>query len=315
MTNLYAHLDATLESVKRDNRSCRAINLFIFSLIVLNVLAVILESVESVHESYKVQFFVFEAFSVGIFTLEFLTRLWLSGNRIKDPESRRTARLSYIFSIEGIIDLAAIAPFYLSMFISIDLRFLRALRLVRIFKLTRYSPAMSLLLKAIHREHQAIKAAIFLLTIALVVAACGIYYCERNAQPDDFGSIPAAIWWAVATLTTVGYGDVTPITIGGKVFAVFVMILGVGMVALPTGILASTFGDELRRRREEFKDTAQMALQDGELSDRELGQLENVRAVNGLTEDEAKAILRKVSQQLSAAQLECPHCKRRLVER
>lgn len=210
--------------------------------------------------------------------------------------------------MHGIIDLVAILPFYLGMFVNIDLRFLRALRLIRILKLTRYSPAMTLLIRALKREQQAISAAIFLLAIALIVAACGIYLCERAAQPEDFGSIPAAIWWATATLTTVGYGDVTPITVGGKMFGAGVMIVGIGTVALPTGILASAFADELRRRREDFREVVDCALDDGVITDEEFITIEAIRAKTGLSEEEATRILHDEYAKKLSPHAPCPQC-------
>ena len=277
-------------------------------LIVLNVAAVIIESVESIASRYTTAFQVFELFSVAVFSLEYLGRLWLSSARVAPGDSRWRASLHYVCSLHGLIDLIAILPFYLGMFINADLRFLRVLRLVRILKLTRYSPAAGMLLRAIRREQQAFSAAIYLLAIALVVASSGIYLCEHTAQPEAFGSIPAAIWWAIATLTTVGYGDVTPITIGGKIFGAGVMIVGVGMVALPTGILASTFADELRRRREDFTEVADSALEDGELSHDEHATLEALREQTGLSREEAERIVREVRSRKARSDQHCPHC-------
>jgi len=283
---------AIIESADRDDETSRIADIGIVSLITLNVLAVILESVDSISATYQAEFYWFETFSVTIFSIEYVLRLW----SCVDPADTETGmalktRLRYALSIHGIIDLVAILPFYLGMFINADLRFLRALRLIRILKLTRYSPALTLLLRALKREQQAISAALFLMAIALIVAACGIYVCERTAQPDDFGSIPAAIWWAIATLTTVGYGDVIPITVGGKMFGACVMLVGVVMVALPTGILASTFADEMRARRENYRDVVDSALDDGVITEEEFTTLERIRAQTGLSTADAERIL------------------------
>lgn len=281
---------------------------FIVALIVTNVLAVILESVDTLALRWTGAFYWFELFSVGIFSIEYALRLWHCGAAPEATGRALRLRLRYVFSLPGMVDLLAILPFYLGMFINADLRFLRVLRLMRILKLTRYSPALGLLLNAIRREKHAFVAAVYLLSIALIVAACGIYLCERQAQPQDFGSIPAAIWWAIATLTTVGYGDVTPVTIGGKVFGAAVMIVGVGMVALPTGILASTFADELRRRRESFTELADTALDDGVLTADEQAALEALRTRTGLSRDEAAQILARLNRGRTQPAMTCPHC-------
>ena len=137
-------------------------------------------------------------------------------------------------------------------FMSIDLRFLRVIRLLRIFKLTRYSGAMNLVLSVFKEEASAFFAAFFVLLMLLILASSGIYLLEHEVQPDNFGTIPDAMWWAMATLTTVGYGDVVPITPIGKLFGGFITIIGMGMVALPAGILASGFADQVHRRRTEY---------------------------------------------------------------
>lgn len=277
-------------------------------LIIANVIAVMLESVATLGTKYHREFYAFEVFSIAVFSLEYLTRLAKSPAPGASRVDAFAARLRYIFSIHGLIDLIAIAPFYLSMLGFADLRFLRALRLFRILKLTRYSPAMGLLFRAIARERDAITAALCLLAIALVVTSCGIYLCEHAAQPEAFGSIPAAIWWAIATLTTVGYGDVTPITIGGKLFGSGVMILGVGMVALPTAILASTFADEMRRRRETFASVADTALDDGALTREEREALDALRHRLGMSDADADEILNYLSAMRERSPRTCPHC-------
>jgi len=147
-----------------------------------------------------------------------------------------------------LIDLVVILPFYLSFLFSIDLRMLRILRLFRLLKLARYSPAMQSLVAVVSNEKRALFGALLLMVCLLLFASTGIYFVEHKAQPEAFGSVPAAMWWAVATLTTVGYGDVTPITPLGKVFGGFVMVFGLGMFALPIGIMATGFSQESHRR-------------------------------------------------------------------
>jgi voltage-gated potassium channel len=227
------------------------------------------------------------------------------GNR---PQSDLRFRVRYALRPIVLIDLLAVLPFYLGMFFNIDLRFLRALRIARVFKLTRYSPAFALLTRAIHQERHALSAAMFFLFITLIIASSGIYMFEHRAQPQAFGSIPAAVWWAIATLTTVGYGDVTPITIGGKAFGIGVMVIGVGMVALPTAILASAFSEQLRRRREEYQEMVDVALHDGIVTTAERSELERIRGRLGLSEADAERILRRELRNLLADKRDCPHC-------
>ena len=136
--------------------------------------------------------------------------------------------------------------------------------MLRLLKFSRYFKVMNLLLGVLKEERQSFLAAMFLLTIAMLIASTGIYIFEKDAQPDKFGSIPEAMWWAVATLTTVGYGDVTPITAMGKIFgALITIIIGIGTVALPSGILASGFSDQLKRRKNAYENELSLAMQDG----------------------------------------------------
>ena len=233
-------------------------------LIILNVSAVVLESVPDYAEAYQAWFLMFELFSVTIFSIEYILRVWSS---LELPEFSHwgpiKGRLRYMFSAYALIDLAAILPFYMGFFISsVDWRFLRVIRLLRLFKLTRYSGAMQALLQALKAESDSLTAAFFLLFVLFILASSGVYLIENRVQPDAFGSIPAAMWWAMATLTTVGYGDVVPITPWGKLFGGFITIIGVGMVALPAGIIASGFSEHLREQRTSYDDLFSTLLDD-----------------------------------------------------
>lgn len=219
-------------------------------LICLNVLFVALETVDTIWEQYEVWFNRFELFSVLIFTVEYITRLWVSVER-EDDESGKSnffKRLGYIFTPLAILDLLAILPFYLIMFAVPDMRFLRIFRLVRLLKLVRYSPALMSLARVIYEERRALLATLLVMVGLLLFAASMMYFIEKDVQPEHFGSIPAALWWAIATLTTVGYGDVVPITTEGKMIGGLVMIFGLAFFAIPIGILASGFSSEVHRR-------------------------------------------------------------------
>ncbi len=241
-----------------------------------------------------------------VFTIEYVLRLW-SCVESTDPRYHHhpiMGRLRFALTPMLLIDALAILPFYLGMWISADLMFLRVFRLFRMFKLTRYSPAMGLMLTVLRKEARAFGAAMFIMLVVLVFASSGIYLVENEAQPEQFSSIPAAMWWAVATLTTVGYGDVTPITLWGKVFGACITIVGVGMVALPAGILASAFSDELRQRREAYAALVEAALQDGEIGHEEQRELEQTRLNLGINSSDAETIEKRAEQGGAT----CPHC-------
>ena len=291
------------------DRGSKVFDVFIIALIGLNVLAVVLGSVKSIYTAYQAFFIWFEVFSVAVFTAEYLLRMWAcveeGSGRFVHPVK---GRLRFAFTPMALIDLAAILPFYLSMFISLDLRFLRALRLVRILKLTRYSTAINLLLNVFKEESPSFGAALFILAIILVFASTGIFLFEHKTQPETFSSIPSAIWWAGATLTTVGYGDVIPITTGGKIFGIGVMIVGIGMVALPAGILASAFSQRLHQRHEDYKELVDDMLDDGKVSLEERVVLENMRVHLGLSKEDAQSILLRVARKEFKRKDVCPHC-------
>jgi voltage-gated potassium channel len=208
----------------------------------------------------------------------------------------------------ALIDLLAILPFYLTLSLSVDLRFLRVVRLLRIFKLTRYSSAMTVLLSVLREESSSLFAALFVLLVLLMLASSGIYLIEHEIQPDAFGSIPDSMWWAMATLTTVGYGDVTPITPLGKFFGGCITVIGMGMVALPAGILASAFSDYIHRSRREYKSKLSQYLRDGDVSEEEKEELEELRNNLGLSPEDAQLIFTAATRHVKR-QIICPHCE------
>jgi voltage-gated potassium channel len=222
-----------------------------------------------------------------------------------------------MISFHAIIDIIAILPFYIMMlgsFGGIDMRFLRAVRLLRVLKLTRYSAAMNMVFITFRENGRALAAAFLILLTVMLLAASGMYYFERESQPEDFGSIPAAMWWAFATLTTVGYGDVTPITVGGKIFGAMITVVGIGMVALPTSILASGYTQQLRINTSRYQDKAAEALDDGILSDEEVLELETLRVDLGGGQHTASQILDegRVRRALQQHNNFCPHCNQAL---
>ncbi len=232
-----------------EDTTSRIFDTFIVSLIILNVAAFVMETVPSMAAAYGPAFHTFEIVSVAIFTIEYLLRLWAA------PEvpffSRMPgwrARLNVARQPSMIIDLLAVLPFYLNQVLGLDLRFLRVLRLLRFLKLSRYSPALHTLVRVLSNERRSLMAALLLLVTAILFASAGIYLIEGEIQPQHFGSVPQSAWWAIATLTTVGYGDAIPMTPMGRVFGGLVMVFGLCILALPVAIVSAGFAQEVGRR-------------------------------------------------------------------
>lgn len=227
----------------------RLVNGVLVFLIIANVAAFSAETVPSLGSLYQPYFDLFDRVSVGIFTVEYALRIWSS---IDLPGFSKIpgwkARLRFAMRPLLIVDLVAILPFYLSFIFPMDLRMLRVLRLFRFLKLARYSPALQSLGNVMRAEIRSLIGALMVMVSLILFSSSGIYFLERDVQPEYFGSIPSAAWWALATLTTVGYGDVVPITSLGRLFGGLVMIFGLGMFALPIGIIAAGFRQEAQRR-------------------------------------------------------------------
>jgi voltage-gated potassium channel len=239
-----------LDVAQTGDTASRWVDLFILTLIFLNVAAVIVGTVDSVRGSIGGFLDAFEVFSVVVFTIEYVGRIWSCIER-PGQGGGLSGRLRFAIRPLPFVDLLAILPFYLPM-LGIDLRFVRALRIIRIFRLakaSRYYSSLTLIRDTIREQREEMVLSFVVLMLLLVIAASGIYYCEHEAQPEAFSSIPASLWWAVVTLTTVGYGDAYPVTVAGRFFASLVAILGIGMFALPTGILGAGFVEQIRKRR------------------------------------------------------------------
>ncbi len=293
----------------------RAVDGFLITLIILNVLAVILESVPSIETGYRPWFFWFELASVAIFTIEYATRIWCTIERSEESKAAPwRARLAHVLKPIALADLLAILPFYLSGIIQMDLRMLRVLRLLRVLKLSRYSTSITLLLDALCSEARAIVAAVFVLSLLLLIAASFAYLAENQAQPVAFGTIPDTLWWAVITMTTVGFGDVVPVTPLGKVIGGIIAVIGIGMVALPAGLLAAAFSEQLHERERLFEVEVEEKLVDGKISRRDRMRLEEARRRLGLRSGEAEAIMYDVLRDARLRAPSCPHCGKPLIE-
>ena len=226
------------------------VNAFIITLIVLNAAAFAAETVDDIAIRYGRALDAFNAASVFVFTIEYALRIWSS---VEIPMLSRLpkwrARLRFAARPMMIIDLLAVLPWYLYLIFPVDLRLLRVFRIFRLLKLVRYSPALQTLGRVIADEYRALLGALLVMVVLLLFSSSVIYFLERDAQPNVFGSIPAAAWWSLATLTTVGYGDVVPLTPMGRVFGGVVMLLGVCMFALPIAIIATGFSLESARHQ------------------------------------------------------------------
>ena len=303
-----------LEFGYQSDKPGRILNLLLISLITLNVVAIILESVDWIYLRHERVFWYVEVVSVAIFTIEYVARVWssvdLRGRAYSTPVK---GRIRYMLTPLALVDLIAILPFYLSLYVSIDLRFLRGLRLLRLFKLTRYSPALGALLDVVQKEAEAILAGLVVLMIMLVMAATGIYILEHELQPEAFGSIPASMWWAIVTLTTVGYGDIVPVTTMGKVFGGVIGMLGIGMIALPAAILASGFAENIRSRKQTYNLHAERLLRDGIIDEHERWELEELRKELGLHTEDALHLLHSILERgRRGVPHRCPHCGKSL---
>jgi voltage-gated potassium channel len=238
-----------IEIGRGDDHLSRMVDAAIVALILINIAAFVAETVPELARRYGVWFHAFETFSVVIFSIEYAARLWTA---VEVPFLARLpawkARVKWASRAYLVIDLLAILPFYLGALLNLDLRVLRVLRLLRFFKLSRYSPALHTLLRVLRNERRSLSAAGLLLGAALLLSATGMYYIEGEGQPDKFGSVPQAAYWAMTPLTTVGYGDATPLTALGKFWSMLTMLAGLCVLALPVAIISSGFAQEVNRR-------------------------------------------------------------------
>jgi voltage-gated potassium channel len=228
---------------------------FILSLIVLNVIAISFETISGLNILFLHVLKVFEIFSIIIFSIEFLMRLYVSD--LTHPAGNKFySAFKFILSPYGIIDLLAILPFYVPFIIKADLRFLRILRLVRffrIFKISRYNNTLKLIWDVIKEKKSEFQMTFFIASLMLLVSAFLMYYVESPVQPEKFRNIFDSLWWAVATLTTVGYGDIAPFTALGKIISGFVAVTGIGLIALPTGIISAGFIEKIKTNKSVVK--------------------------------------------------------------
>ena len=291
-------VDSLMNETPTSGRLQHQLDLILIFVILLSVVCVFLETVPEIHEPLALEFHYLDLFSVGIFSLEFLLRMYCAPERL-GVDSPLSSRLSYLRRPTTLVDLVAVLPFYLQVFVSVDLRFVRILRVLRVAKLSRYNTAMKTFTMVMAREKRAFGAAMFVTMLITIMAGAIVYEVEHAVQPEKFDTMFRAMYWAVITLASVGYGDISPITPLGQAFTMILAILGIGIVALPAGILGSAFSDQLQQDREEMLHGIEDAFADGILTDEEAEALEQERIRLHLSEEQFEAIKKKAKGRLA----------------
>ena len=271
---------------------------FIVVWVVISVLAVILESVHSIHYLLNMEFLILDAIAVSIFTFEYCLRMYCC---VEEPGYKKavTGRLKMAKSTSSIIDLLAIAPFFLEVFLHhlIDLRFMRVFRLLRLLKLTRYTGATQSLMKVIAREWPVMAASAFIMLLLVVMTASLGYLFEHEAQPEKFENIPQSIYWAVITLASVGYGDISPVTPAGRAMTIVLALIGIGIFAIPAALLSSAFSDQLKSDREALVNKLFEMLADGNIDEDEAQYIKTEAKRLHLSDEEVKLLIEKAKRE------------------
>jgi voltage-gated potassium channel Kch len=265
---------------------------FIGIWVIISVLAVVLESVSSISYLLNLEFVILDTVAVGIFTVEYLMRIYAC---VEEPKFRHgfLGRFKQARSVSTLIDLLAILPFFLEVLLGsvLDLRFLRTFRLARLLKLTRYNDSTKILTTVIAREWPVISASAFIMILLVIMTASLGYVFEHQAQPEKFDNIPNSVYWAIITLASVGYGDISPITPIGRFMTVVMSLLGIGIFAIPAALLASAFGDQLHKERELMKNNLRSMMKDGHLDESEIALLRSESKRLHITIEELNVLL------------------------
>lgn len=243
-----------IEVAKDNDTPSRIFDISIISLIFLNVIFVVANTFD-VSPAFKVVSIYVELVSIIIFTIEYLLRIW-TADFLYPHLNPYKARIKYIFSFMALVDLFSILPFYLPFIITIDLRVLRMLRIIklfRIFKINRYTKALTTISAVFKRKKNQLISSIFVVFMMMIIASVMMYSAEHDAQPDIFKNAFSALWWAITSITTVGYGDIYPITILGKILGSIISILGIGLFAVPTGIISAGFMENIESSKRNIK--------------------------------------------------------------
>ncbi len=277
----------------------RYIDRLIIAAVLISVVSIVLETVPAIHAIFQNEFAVLEIATIVLFSVEYVARVYSACEvaKYKDPIK---GRLRYMVSIPALIDLVSILPFFLGILLNqvVDTRFLRIFRLTRLLKVTRYTGTLNTLIKAISREKRVLFASAFMMLLLVVLTASLGYELEHDAQPDKFDSIPSAMYWAVITLASVGYGDISPITPMGRAMTVVISLIGIGIFAIPAGLMASAFTDQLRIDRETFENEFRDALAKGQISHNDQHALNAEAERLHLTPQDVTRIMEKVKHEL-----------------
>jgi hypothetical protein len=298
-------LYALVNPTETSGRLHEIFDFFIIVWVIISVLAVILESVASVIYYVGVEFMIIDTVAVAIFSTEYLIRIYTC---VENPKYQHWlhGRITSAKEAPNLIDLLAILPFFLESLLShlFDLRFLRVFRLMRLLKLMRYSDATKSLFIVCKREWPVMKASAFIMLLLVMLAACLGYVFEHEAQPDKFENIPQSIYWAVITLASVGYGDISPITPMGRIMTIVLALLGIGIFAIPAAILSSGLSDQLRIERESMMNELYKMLEDGLISAEEREVINSEAKRLHLSEAEVERLLERARVQMGIKQAE-----------
>jgi voltage-gated potassium channel len=302
VTRLQRRVYEVLDGAVMD-RTSKIVEIFIASLVVANVIAIILESVQSLHDEYEQFFYVFDTFSVIVFSIEYLLRVWSYGRKYMgtEPGLAWKGRKEYLFSIYGLVDFLSTVPFYLQLlFPGADLRVLRMFRLLRIFKLSRYNSAMDDMFEAIKAERDSFSSAMFVLFISCLLFSSLIYIIEGHDQPEVFPSIPAAMHWFILTIIA-GWGSVDPVTYLGVALVVVTQILAIALAAILTGVVATAYTAQVMRRESFYEMEVREVLADGVVTEEEKQKLKTLQAKFGMSNEQVEAIARQVAAEKKSA--------------
>lgn len=296
-----------LESETGGSLTAKIITWLLILLIVVNVMAAILATEQDFYHSYKNALILIELISLSLFCFEYLCRVWCCVEAEEYQKlSHFKARLKYIFTPIALIDLISVLPFVIAMFFAMDLRALRLIRVLRLLKLTHYFKGFNIFVSVMIKDSKSIIAAMLVMLFLVIIAASLMHTIEGTIQPEAFGSIIQSFWWAVVTMTTVGYGDVVPVTPIGKIIATFIMFIGVVLVALPAAMLAARFSEELRERKEDLDSHIQGVLNDGYIDINEYHTLATLAEQLEIDPEELQKSIAQIKQGQQSTK--CPHC-------
>ncbi len=274
------------------------VEIFIALLVVANVIGIILESVPEIHEAFEHEFHLFDMFSVAVFSVEFVMRVWsYSEKYIHSGGTAWQGRKEYVFSFYGIIDFVSTVPFYLQLlFPGADLRVLRMFRLMRIFKLSRYNSAFEDMVAAVKAEKDSFSSAVFLLFISCLLFSSLIYIIEGHEQPEVFPSVPAAMHWFVIAIIA-GWGNVDPVTFVGTVLVILTQILSIALAAILTGVVATAYTAQVERRQALYEMEVRSVLSDGVVTEEEQAKLKIMQAKLGMSDEHVEALIHQMEEE------------------